>query len=212
MRINKNELNQHFHLWYDIISTEFNIRKNVIHFITKNKNKFHYATSFFSNDLHIIQLNKETPEIQAEDNKKIAEYSASWAANKYNSPIIKEDVGLYITALNGFPGPYLSYIEQRIEINGFLNLLSNKEDRSAYWNYSIAYCEPNSNPVSFTAYQSGTISENPKGGGGYATDKIFIPDNENRTISQLLDTDEYRRKIEHYEMLSNYLETLIISP
>lgn len=178
----------------------------MIYFITTNKNKFRYATSFFSKSLQIIQLNKETPEIQSEDNKKIAEYSASWAANKYNISVIKEDVGLYISALNGFPGPYLSDIEKRIGINGFLNLLSVKKDRSAYWNYSIAYCEPNSKPVSFTTFQYGTISKFPQGESGYVADKIFIPEDDDKTISQLLDENIYKRKAEHYKMLNEYFK------
>lgn len=189
---------------------KINILKMVIHFITKNKNKFNYASSFFSKDFKLVQLDEDTPEIQAENNATVAENSALWAANKFKVPVIKEDVGLYVNALKGFPGPYLSYVEKKIEAKGFLSLLLNIEDRSAYWNYSIAYCEPNSIPVSFTAVQHGTISKEAKGVSGYFTDKIFVSGNENRTISQLLDTNEYKRKTEHYKRLNDYLKKLII--
>lgn len=178
----------------------------MIYFITTNKGKFNYANSFFGSELNIVRLNKKTPEIQSQRNRKISEYSALWAANKYNVTVIKEDTGLYIKSLNGFPGPYLSDIEKQIKVKGFLNLLSTKKDRSAYWSYSIAYCEPNSKPISFTVRQYGTISKLPMGKSGYVSDKIFIPNNENKTISQLLDVNEYKRKTEHYQMLINYLK------
>lgn len=189
---------------------KISILKMTIHFITKNTNKFNYASSFLGKDFELIQLNEDTPEIQAENNATVAESSALWAANKFKFSVIKEDVGLYINALKGFPGPYLSFVENKIEVKGFLNLLSNIKDRSAFWNYSIAYCGPNSTPVSFTAIQHGIISEESRGVSGYFTDKIFIPNNESKTISQLLDSGEYTRKTEHYEALKEYLKKLII--
>ena len=47
-------------------------------------------------------------EIQDDNLENIAKASVIDAAEKCRLPIIVEDAGLFINALNGFPGPYSS--------------------------------------------------------------------------------------------------------
>nr|MBP9749011.1 hypothetical protein [Patescibacteria group bacterium] len=55
-------------------------------------------------------VSMETPEIQAEDSKAVAEYSARFAADLLQTPVIITDAAWHISGLNGFPGPFLRYM------------------------------------------------------------------------------------------------------
>lgn len=177
-----------------------------LYFVTTNNYKFEKIIKFFSlESINIKQLKKETPEIQAENNQLVAAGSAKWAADQYNLPVMKEDIGLYIKELNGFPGPYLSQIEKWIGADGFLNLMENFKNRSAYWEYAISFCEPNGSPITFYTHQKGSIAKKSMGKSGWYADKIFIPDGKTKTISELLDEEKYNRNENHYKLLKEYL-------
>jgi len=182
---------------------------NKIYFITTNSYKFQKFTESFQLDQYTVhQLEIEIPEIQAQTNREVANFSAQWAASKTKHTVLKEDIGIYIHALDGFPGVYLSDIEKQIKSEGFLHLLGGVEDRSAHWEYAISYCEPGEDPISFYTHQEGIISHEPLGQSGWFMDKIFIPKGKEKTIAQLLDDDEYIRNNDHYKKLEEYLRSL----
>jgi XTP/dITP diphosphohydrolase len=157
-----------------------------IYFITTNNYKFKkFSESVNVSGIEVTQLAKETPEIQANNNREVAEFSAQWAANEFNCPVIKEDVGLHIDFLEGFPGVYLSSIEKQLKTEGFIKLLTEVEDRRAHWEYAIAYCEPGKKPISFYIQHEGMIATEAKGSSGWYVDKLFIPKGNNKTISEL---------------------------
>ena len=62
-----------------------------VYLITGNKIKVLSAQNSVGNILKIEQLDAETPEIQSMDVKEIAKYSAKWAADKFNKPVLKMD-------------------------------------------------------------------------------------------------------------------------
>lgn len=180
--------------------------KPTIYFITTNEFKFRSFTDAIKLDSYIVKrLAIETPEIQADNNRTVAEYSAKWAVEEKQCPVITEDVGLYIQALSGFPGPFLSQAEKQLGAEGFLALLSDKDERDAYWEYAVAYCEPGSEPVSFHAIQKGRITKEQIGTVGWPMGKIFVQDNQIETISVLLEKESYVRNNDHYVQLREYL-------
>ncbi|MFL5658311.1 MAG: non-canonical purine NTP pyrophosphatase [Ktedonobacteraceae bacterium] len=178
-----------------------------VYFLTTNAYKFKkFSELTHSQSILIEQLSEVTPEIQAKNNREVAEFSAKWAADKFGLPVIKEDVGMYIEALGGFPGVYLNQIENWIGSEGYLRLLKGIHNRSAFWEYAIAYCEPDIEPVSFYTYQHGGISTEIKGESGYYADKIFIPKDCKKTIAELLDSGTYIRNDSHYIEMLSYVE------
>ncbi|HEY1645967.1 MAG TPA: non-canonical purine NTP pyrophosphatase [Candidatus Saccharimonadales bacterium] len=182
--------------------------KPTIYFITTNEFKFKSFIEAIKLDTYDIErLAIETPEIQADNNRAVATYSAEWAANTHNRPVITEDVGMYIKALNGFPGPFLSQAEKKLGAEGFLTLLENKRDREAYWEYAVAYCEPGKKPVSFHAIQKGSITKVQVGTVGWPMGKIFVQEGQTETISLLLEKEAYVRNNSHYTQLRDYLSS-----
>jgi non-canonical purine NTP pyrophosphatase (RdgB/HAM1 family) len=137
-----------------------------IYFVTQNDYKFaKFQEASATSPFHFSRLSVATPEIQATSNRPVAEYSAKWAANEYHRPVICEDVGLYLHAYHGFPGPYLLHVEGWLKTTGFTRLLTNCKNRRAHWEYALAYCAPNSQPVSFTASCHGHLTTKAKGRG-----------------------------------------------
>ncbi|MBL8122381.1 non-canonical purine NTP pyrophosphatase [Candidatus Saccharibacteria bacterium] len=182
----------------------------VLHFITTNDFKFKSAREALEDAAFSLRrLNIGTPELQSDSTKTVAEYSAEWAANTYNKPVITEDVGMYIEALKGFPGPFLSQVENQIGAEGFLRLLDGKP-RMAHWEYAVAYCEPGERPVSFAVVQQGAIAQTMSGNIGWDMGKIFIPEGQSKTISVLLEEQGYVRNNGHYTALKKYLHTLYL--
>lgn len=182
------------------------MKKTTIYFITTNEFKFKsFTDAVCLNSYEFKQLAIETPEIQADNNRSIAEYSAKWAAEKQLTPVITEDVGIYINALDGFPGPYLSETEKQLGTEGFLRLMRGVKDRSAYWEYAVAYCEPGGAPISFHAIQEGNITDMPTGAVGWPMGKIFMQNGQTETISILLEKEVYARNNSHYKLLQDYL-------
>ncbi len=152
-------------------------------FITGNKEKIAIANTILNKENITIKAMKiDCPEIQSDDNEKIARESAKYASNYTKSNVIKVDIGFYIEALNGFPGPYAEYVERKLDAEDILKMMKNKTNRNVYYKEVLAYCEYGSEPVTFTTYTCGRLSEVLSGNKGYNFDRIFICDGDDKTI------------------------------
>lgn len=154
----------------------------------------------------VDNVKMETPEIQADDVTEVSKYSAKWAAEQLNKPVLKNDSGLFVNALKGFPGVYTHYAEDTIDVDGLLKLMEGIEDRSAYFKESIAYCEPGKEPVVFEGFTKGTIDIKKSGTYGWSWDFVFIPEGENQTLGCF--EDEARWEFwsqDAYKDLAKYL-------
>ena len=81
----------------------------------------------------IDNVKMETPEIQTDDVTDVAKYSAKWAAEKLGVPVLKNDSGLFVKSLKGFPGVYTHYADDTIGVDGLLTLMEGIKDREAYF-------------------------------------------------------------------------------
>ena len=111
-------------------------------------------------DLEVEQLNLdyEVPEIQDPSSEEVAKWSAQWAANATNKPVAVTDAGYYITSLNGFPGSFIKYVNKWLTSDDLLRLMEGKEDRIVEVRESLAYCEPEREPIVVSGIAYGTIS------------------------------------------------------
>ena len=168
-------------------------------YLTTNEGKFEEAkrifNEFYGFDIEIQKPNFEILEIQAKSCKEVVMFSVKYACEKLQRPCIKSDSGLYIDALGGLPGRYNAYFANQIGINKFLYLLKDEMNRKARIEDCFAYCEPGKEPIVFTGGGTGTISYVAKGNLGNWHDKFYIPDGENKTLSELRAIDkEYESK------------------
>ena len=115
----------------------------MILYITSNKNKIVTANN------HLkpfgIQLEGMTVEgiiePQIEDILEISKSKAKQAYEKIKKPLIVSDSGWMFTALNGFPGPYMHYINKWFTANDFLNLMKEKENREIILRECVTYID-----------------------------------------------------------------------
>ena len=155
----------------------------------------------------VDNIKMETPEIQADDVVEVSKYSAKWAAEKLNTPVLKNDSGLFVDALKGFPGVYTHFVEDTLGEDGLLKLMEGIDDRTAYFKESIAYCEPGGEPVVFEGITKGIIDYKKSGDNGWSWDFIFIPEGENKTLACFEDNEKWDFwSPDAYKRLAKYLE------
>ena len=149
---------------------------------------------------------REPVSFLGEEKGVIAKESEKRLANELKKPVVVEDSGLFIKALNDFPGTCSSYIHKRVGLKGILKLMENVEDRTCYYKSAVSYCEPGKEAVSFLGEEKGTIAEEIRGGNGFGHDPIFIPENNSKTYGEMQNCENLKRfrKIA-VEKLKNYL-------
>ncbi len=149
----------------------------LIFFATGNLHKFSEARKILAEyEISVAMLKIKTLEIQADDIKEVAEASTLYIAREVNLPIIVEDAGLFVNALNGFPGPYSSYVYRKIGIEGILKLLEGVESRGAQFKSIVAFYDPNKKYLRcFEGIVEGVIARKPRGNSGFGFDPIFEP-------------------------------------
>jgi len=148
----------------------------VVFFATGNFHKFNEARRVLAKSkIATAMLRVKAIEIQDNDIEKIAKTSATDASRKTGLPLIVEDAGLFIEALNGFPGPYSSYVYQTLGTEGILNLMRKIRKRETSFHSVVAFCRPKENPRTFHGEVRGRISLQERGSHGFGFDPIFEP-------------------------------------
>jgi|TARA_Y100000310_G_scaffold58235_1_gene53518 XTP/dITP diphosphohydrolase len=177
-----------------------------INFITSNKNKVLEARQILEPEIKVNHIELEYDEIRSDNPEDIANESSKYLAKKLNKTVVVEDSGLFITALNGFPGTCSSYIHKRIGLEGILKLMENKKNRNANYQSSVSICQPNQKPIAFSGEEKGTISNSIKGKHGFGHDPIFLPENFQKTYGELENFKELKqfRRIA-FKKLKKYL-------
>ena len=130
-------------------------------------------------------------EPQGNDLIEIARKSAELLAEKIKEPFFIEDSGLFIEALNGFPGPYSSYVSKTIGNEGILKVMKGVKNRKAFFKAVIAYFD-GKNVHIFSGRVDGEISNEMRGCGGFGFDPIFLYNG--KTFAEM---GEEKNKVSH---------------
>ena len=171
-------------------------------FVSSNKNKFNEAKNILSkNGINLGFFKSSLREIQAESIKEIAALKVDEAYRQCNKPVIVEDAGLFVESLNGFPGPFSSYVFKTIGNSGILRLV--KTNRKAKFQSVVAYCDNKYGVVLFDAKVEGKISKNSKGK-GWGYDPIFTPNGQNKTYAMLSNKNQISHRYKALKKFSNW--------
>ena len=173
-------------------------------FASSNNHKFEETQRILSNlGLEINMFKTTLEEIQSNSMNEIAKRKALDAFRKIKKPVIIEDDGLFIESLDGFPGPYSSYVYDTIGNKGIMRLLENIETRNAKFVAIIAYCDEENVANLFESSIPGKISLSiEEGGWGY--DPIFIPDGESKTYANVSDKDKFSHRSASLKKFSDW--------
>ena len=184
---------------------------NTVVYVTSNEIKFQVALQALQNSrIALERKSLNTPEIQSTSVKEIAEWSAIWASQQLNQPVVVTDAGYYIEALNGFPGPFIKYVNEWFSADDYLNLLQGETNRRVIIRDCLAYCCPEEKPTVFCQSHRGEIATKAGRWNGTSIDQILIPEGYSRPISEI-PADEmivYWSKTTVWQELGLYIEGL----
>ena len=170
-------------------------------FASSNANKFREAKQILAiNGIKLGFFKCKLEEIQVDSLEKIASKKVSDAFKQCKKPVIVEDDGLLIESLNGFPGPYSSFVFESIGNKGILKLVS--KNRNAKFHSVIAFCNKNKIKL-FSANLDGKISKNIKGK-GWGYDPIFIPKGKKQTFAEIKNKNEISHRYLALKKFSNW--------
>ncbi len=157
---------------------------------TNNKHKLQEVRQILSPHKIVVyglnDLNLKVKDVE-ENGKTYAENAlikAKAVQELTTMPIIADDSGLEITALDNRPGMFSARFASSQgghdnAIKELLKELEDKEDRSARFVCDIVLLNVDKNPLTFEGIAKGTIAKEKQGEGGFGYDPIFISDETN---------------------------------
>ncbi len=128
---------------------------------------------------------KETGKTFISNSKLKANYFSQYV----NYPVISDDSGLCIRAMNNKPGILSARLAKKHgsflkAMNFILKRMKNKKNRSAYFICSLSFKFPKKRIVTVSGKIHGSISKKILGKNGFGYDPIFIPYNHKKTFGQ----------------------------
>jgi len=168
-----------------------------LNFITSNKHKFEEAREILEKydiQLKWIKMNVEEPRGASVEEVARKSLESLIFSKKVTSWSFLEDAGLFIRALNDFPGVYSAYVYKTIGYHGILKLMEDVQDRYAEFRSAIALYDGEKILV-FTGKCPGIIGFEPRGTKGFGFDPIFIPEGFSQTFGEL--GEDIKNRISH---------------
>jgi XTP/dITP diphosphohydrolase len=151
----------------------------MLRFVTTNPGKVREAREYLPREVE--QFEYDYAEIQSDDLAEIAARGAREAAEAADAPVFVEDSGLFVEALDGFPGPYSSYVYDTLGIERVASLARAEDDQRARFRSVVGYCD-GTDVETFEGAVVGRIVE-PRGTGGFGYDPIF--EHDGRTFAEM---------------------------
>lgn len=190
---------------------------------TKNAGKAKEFKDFFATygiqAISLLDLEQTTPDV--EETSTTFEGNAALKAEQIsvflNKPVLADDSGLIIDALDGRPGIYSARYAGELKsdqanIEKVLEELKDTpvERRIARFICVLAIAQPGKDIFFKTGYCEGSISKSKKGTHGFGYDPIFIPKNYQESMAEL--QPEEKNKISHrsqaIKQLENWVKTI----
>ncbi|HME55295.1 MAG TPA: RdgB/HAM1 family non-canonical purine NTP pyrophosphatase [Candidatus Lokiarchaeia archaeon] len=151
-------------------------------FATGNKGKFNEAKAFLEKEvpgLHLKQCSAELVELQADTLEAVARFKVEGAIKSCKGNVFIEDAGLFVPALNGFPGIFSAEVKKMLDCKGILKLMEefpNASQRDAYFQAcTCLYLRETREIKMFIGRIDGIITFEERGNQGFGFDPIFVP-------------------------------------
>lgn len=166
-----------------------------LHFATRNPHKLAEARQFLSPH-EVVQLEVAKVELKSDRLEDIATFAAERIRESFDRPFFVEDSGLFVEALNGFPGPYSSGIFRQIGLEGLLKLMRGASNRTATFRSVIAFSMHETEIELPTGEVRGSIAREPRGDRGFDYDPVFVTDEgDGRTYGEM--STEEKNAVSH---------------
>ena len=192
--------------------------KNLL-FFSSNKNKVSEVKKLFKgsgiklyslDDFEKIKEPKETG-VTFVENAKI---KSLCGYKLFKIPCFADDSGICINALNDKPGVkskrfFSKFLSKKNTFNYIINKTKESKNKAAYFKTSICLTLNEGEHIIFEGKINGTISNFPLGKNGFGYDPIFIPNGQNKTYSQMTQTQ--KNTLSHRSLAINKLLGFVVS-
>lgn len=173
-------------------------------FITGNEHKLREARQILNRNIFSEKL--DLRELQAVELEHVIEEKLKHGYEILKKPVIVEDTGLFLNALNGFPGALIKMLLDRVGMDGIVNLIKGFKNNSVVAKCAVGFTEDGKDLKVFIGEIKGDIIE-PKGESGFGWDPIFQPEGYGKSFAEM--SAEEKNSISHrskaFKKLENYL-------
>lgn len=180
-------------------------------FASHNANKVKELGAIMPDWITIVGLADLGVEIEIEETGSSLEENsrikARYVYDNHNIPVIADDSGLLVDALDGEPGVYSArYAGPQKNDDDNMNLLLGRlskttSGRSAEFQTIITYIDESAKQFQFKGSVKGQIIDEKRGANGFGYDPIFMPDGYNETFGEL--SNEVKNSISHRSIAVN---------
>lgn len=157
--------------------------KKEIYLVSSNPNKVKEAKSILSFPIKAVHM--DLTEIQSFDIKDIVRKKVQDAFDRIKKPVIVDDVGMYLDRWQGFPGPFVKFVEK---LGGrsllTLKMLEGEINRKATIKAALGYHDGKKIHVCIGTVK-GRIALKERGKDGWGFDFIFIPAGKKHTFAEM---------------------------
>ncbi|HWM89741.1 MAG TPA: non-canonical purine NTP pyrophosphatase [Thermoanaerobaculia bacterium] len=150
--------------------------------VTGNRGKIAEARLALGMEVEAIEV--ELPEIQGLDLLDILKEKAEVAWQALRRPLVVEDAGLELLALNGFPGPLVKWMLMAVGAEGIAKTAHALGDPRAVARCALLYRDADRTVIA-EGTTPGTLILPGRGEHGFGWDPVFLPDGESRTFAEL---------------------------
>jgi XTP/dITP diphosphohydrolase len=133
----------------------------------------------------------DLPEIQSLDLLEVLRAKADEAWRRLQRPLVVDETGLALAALQGFPGPLVKWMLAAVGAAGIARVAHRLEDPRATACCALLYRDAGREIVA-GAEVPGRLAAEPRGDGGFGWDPIFVPDGYDLTYAELSAADKDR--------------------
>lgn len=175
---------------------------------TKNKGKAVEFKEFFNEydieSFSLLDLKRDIPDVEETGTtfEENAALKAEQIVKMLHTPVVADDSGLIIDALDGRPGVFSARYageekDEQANIEKVLDELKSVKDqtRTARFICVLAIAIPGQETIFKEGYCEGTIAFSQKGKNGFGYDSIFIPEGYQKTMAQL--SSDEKNSISH---------------
>ncbi len=160
---------------------------------THNKGKFReiaYLVSKKYKKISPLSLNIKSPKETGKSFIANSKLKVRFFSKFVNYPVLSDDSGLCIKALNNKPGIYSARLAKKHgsfykAMKFILRKMKNKKDKTATFVCSLSYKTSNKKIITVQGKLRGKISSSIKGKKGFGYDPIFIPISKKITFGQM---------------------------
>ena len=136
-------------------------------YVTSNSIKFQLAEIVCkARNITLVQSEVDIQEIQSEEGTMVALDKVKKSFELLNKPVVISDDSWIIPGLQGFPGPYMKYINQWFTIDDWLKLTQDLQDRRIILQQVVVYQSHDISKI-FTSEIVGTLLTSARGASKY---------------------------------------------